>query len=111
MKHNEYTLQKRKMMTSAALHENSIQRGETLLQDIDGEMKTHMKEMQTHRIIIDDVDLELQYLTEEMVNFKKRQAEELENEKRRQLARMQDNISEFEDDPYGSTIYDYSLRG
>ena len=59
MKHNEYTLQKRKMMTSAALHENSIQRGETLLQDIDGEMKTHMKEMQTDRIIIDDVDLEL----------------------------------------------------
>ena len=41
-----------------------------------------------------------------MVNFRKRQAEELENEKRRQLARMQDNISEFEDDPYGSTIYD-----
>ena len=66
--------------------------------------------MQKDRIIIDDVDLELQYLTEEMVNFRKRQAEELENEKRRQLARMQDNISEFEDDPYGSTIYDYSLR-
>ena len=46
-----------------------------------------------------------------MENFKKRQAEELENEKRRQLARMQDNISEFEDETYGSTVYDYGLRG
>ena len=45
-----------------------------------------------------------------MINFKKRQAEELENEKRRQLARMQDNMSEVEDDPYGSTIYDYGQR-
>ena len=66
--------------------------------------------MQKDRIIVDDVDLELQYLTEEMENFKKRQAEELENEKRRELARMQDNMSEFEDDPYASTIYDYGLR-
>ena len=58
-KKNEYKLQKRKMTTSSALHDNSIQRGKTLVHDIASEIGTLMEEMQTDRLQMDDVDLEL----------------------------------------------------
>ena len=83
-KQNEFKLQKRKMMTAAALHDTSIQRGETLLCDMAEEIGTLMEEMQRDRIQMDDVDLELQYLEEEMVNFKQRHRQQLEEERKQQ---------------------------
>ena len=47
------------MTTASALHDSSIQRGETLLHDIASEIGTLMEEMQRDRIQMDDVDLEL----------------------------------------------------
>ena len=44
-KRNEFKLQKRKMTTAAALHDSSIQRGETLLHDITSEVGTLMEDM------------------------------------------------------------------
>ena len=47
-----------------------------------------MVEMQKDRIKLDDADVELQYLQEELVNYKERQRKEMEEIKRKQLAQF-----------------------
>ena len=47
-----------------------------------------MVEMQKDRIKLDDADVELQYLQEELVNYKERQRKEMEETKRKQLAQF-----------------------
>ena len=48
-----------------------------------------MVEMQKDRIKLDDADVELQYLQEELVNYKERQRKEMEEIKRKQLAQFE----------------------
>ena len=92
-KRNEYKLQKRKIQTSSALHEESMMRGEALLRDTEREIKEQMVEMQKDRIHLDDADVEMQYLEEELINYKERMRKQLAEDKRRQeLAQMTDSI-------------------
>ena len=46
----EYKNSKRKLMTSVARYEESVQKGELLIKDIDEEIKTLMTEKQKDRI-------------------------------------------------------------
>ena len=54
------------------MHSDNIKRGEGLLVDIDREIKVMMVEMQKDRILLDDADVELQYLQDEIVTWKER---------------------------------------
>ena len=65
------------------MHTESIKRGELLLQEIDRDIKMYMVEMQKDRILLDDADVELQYLQDEIVTWQERKKKELEEEKRR----------------------------
>ena len=77
----EYKNSKRKVMTSVALHEESVSRGKLLLDDIDVKIKSLLAEKQKDRISLYDIDLEFQYLTEELVKFKEQSRKKLEEEK------------------------------
>ena len=50
VKENEYKLEKKRIMTAAELHADSIKRGEQLLRDIDRDTQQRMQEMQKDRI-------------------------------------------------------------
>ena len=65
------------------MHTESIKRGELLLQEIDRDIKMYMVEMQKDRILLDDADVELQYLQDEIVTWQERKKKEMEEEKRR----------------------------
>ena len=90
-KRNECNLMKRKLQASSTLHEDSIKRGEALVEDIDRDNRVQMVEMQKDRIKSDDADVELQYLQDELVNFKERARREMEEAKRVQIAQMQES--------------------
>ena len=45
-------------MTSVALHEESVQRGQILLEDIDAKIKTLLTEKQKDKIQLYDADVE-----------------------------------------------------
>jgi len=49
-----------------------MMRGEALLRDTEREIKEQMVEMQKDRIHLDDADVEMQYLEEELINYKER---------------------------------------
>ena len=82
-KQQEHLLQRRRITNAADLHADSIKRGEALCNDYDRETQVQMNEMQKDKIKLDDVDVELQYLQDELVNFKERQRKQLEEDRRK----------------------------
>ena len=68
-------------MTSVALHEESVQRGKLLLDDIDAKIKILTTEKQTDRIQLYDADLDFQFLTDELIRYKEKNRKKLEDEK------------------------------
>ena len=69
------------MLTSVALHEESVQRGKLLLDDIDAKIKILITEKQTDRIQLYDADLDFQFLTDELIRYKEKNRKKLEDEK------------------------------
>jgi len=57
-----------------------------------------MVELQKSRVMLDDADVELQYLQDELINYKERKIREVEEERQRQLAQMADSVI----DEYGT---------
>jgi len=82
-KRSDFRLEKHRIMTSAALHEAAIKRGEAMLEDIEREAQMQMLEIQKDRIKLDDADVDLEYLQSELISYKERQKKAQEEEKRR----------------------------
>ena len=59
LKRQEFTLQKRKITTSAQLHNDNVKRGELLIKDIARNIQTQMNEIAKDRIHLDDAEVEL----------------------------------------------------
>ena len=59
LKRQEFTLQQRKIKTSAQLHNDNIKRGELLIKDIARNIQTQMNEIAKDRIHLDDAEVEL----------------------------------------------------
>ena len=68
-KQNEHRLEKLRIQTSAELHADSIKRGEGLMTDIERNTQVQMVELQKDRCSLNNIDLELQFLQDELKNY------------------------------------------
>ena len=115
LKRQEFTLQQRKITTSAQLHDDNVKRGELLIKDIARNIQVQMNEIAKDRIHLDDAEVELQFLKEELVNYRERQRKFLEEQKQNQLAQMQDDDTATEGsvlrDVYACDVYKPDQKG